>query len=84
MFSAHTHTHTHHMYVCLFSLYGGKEPQSLPIFFTLRKYVAGHLGKKGRAVKQIWGQQIHDPVFKSATTTMSNAADRETSAAVFP
>lgn len=81
MFSAHTHTICTCVYlVCM----EGKEPQSLPIFFTLRKYVAGHLGKKGRAVKQIWGQQIHDPVFKSATTTMSNAADRETSAAVFP
>lgn len=34
---------TCHTHVCLFCLYGGREPWSLPIFFALRKCAAGQM-----------------------------------------
>lgn len=46
------------MHVCLFSLYRGREPWFLPIFFCAAKMCCWTDGKR-REVKQTKGQQIH-------------------------
>lgn len=79
---------TYCMHVCLFSLYRGREPRSLPIFCCTAKMCCWTDGKR-REVKQTEGQQIHGaPSFShppppQPTFTTEKAAPQNSSGCVF-